>query len=404
MENPDQYKYFAFISYRGADVEVAKKLQRKFNNFKLPSTYINPFDHSNHRMQPVCRDRDYFVGGEVSAQIKDAIDHSMYVVMVCTPNMTQTDDHSNYVNDEIRHLIDTGRLDRLIPLVFDGKAYSPEDYEKANRSISDPFPDECLPYALREWMSEHNKHDFTLNIFGIEEQGERDEEKMFLRCVATILAEEFSKLWDRFTIERKKRRKMLVLSVICIVCAFAVAVFAAIVLTQPKDITISLNEYSVRNENLPDLKEAVVTIALDDYMNSDTVARLSDVAVLDNVPYGYLGKDARLTFSCRNWMPLDTVVHLRQEMIIDISRDPSAYGDINFRLWNEVKGITYPHARVSINGHEVTADYDGRVKFFMPLEEQDTSYVIGADMPLEDMKLHMPITESTVIIVKDSKE
>jgi hypothetical protein len=40
----------------------------------------------------------------------------------------------------------------------------------------------------------------------------------------------------------------------------------------------------------------------------------------------------------------------------------------------------------------------------MPLEEQDTSYVIGADMPLEDMKLHMPITESTVIIVKDSKE
>lgn len=58
-------------------------------------------------------------------------------------------------------------------------------------------------------MWQHNDHDFTLNIFNIEEQGERDEDKMFLRCVATILAEEFTKLWDRFKIEQRRRKGLL---------------------------------------------------------------------------------------------------------------------------------------------------------------------------------------------------
>lgn len=149
MDNEQQYRYFAFISYRGADVEIAKKLQKRFNNFKLPSTYVNPFDADNQRMQPVCRDRDNFVGGDVSAQINDAIDHSMYVVMVCTPNMTKHGDQENYVNDEIRHLIETNRIERLIPLVFDGRAYTPDDYRNAARDIREPFSDECLPFALR---------------------------------------------------------------------------------------------------------------------------------------------------------------------------------------------------------------------------------------------------------------
>ena len=41
--NPSKHKYFAFISYRGADVELAKKLQKKFNTYKLSSNYAIHF-------------------------------------------------------------------------------------------------------------------------------------------------------------------------------------------------------------------------------------------------------------------------------------------------------------------------------------------------------------------------
>ena len=400
MENQGQYKYFAFISYRGADVEIAKKLQKKFNSFKLPSTYTNPFDENNHRMQPVCRDRDNFVGGEVSAQIRDAIDHSMYVVMVCTPNMTRSDDKTNYVNDEVQHLINTGRLNCLIPLVYDGTAYSPEDYKKATRTIENPFNDDCLPYILRKWMAAHCEHNFTLNIFNIEEQGERDEEKMFLRCVATILAEEFSNLWDRFKIEQKRRKWLIAISCLSAICLFILAVLAAISFTQPVDVVVKLHEASVHNENLPPMKDAVVTIFVDDYRNVDTVTRIEDYAVLNKVPYAYLGRDVRFTFSCKNWIPLDTVVNLTKELTINIVRNSQCYGDIQFRLWNVDEGCTYPFANVSINGQDVKADSVGRVKYFMPLDMQDTVYNIKADIPLEDDRLYMPVTNSTTIIVK----
>lgn len=396
-----EYKYFAFISYRGADVRIAKRLQKKFNNFKLPSAYINPFDENNPRMQPVCRDRDNFVGGEVSAQIRDAIDHSVYVVMVCTPNMTQNDDQTNYVNDEVNHLIITGRIDRLIPLVYEGRAYSPDDYNKAGRSIENPFPDECLPYALRKWMSEHNNHNFTLNIFNIEEQGERDEEKMFLRCTATILAEEFTKLWDRYKIEQKRRKRNTVIGVLIAVFLFIVAIISAITLTQPVDIKIKLKEVSAHNEHLPELKDAIVTISIDNYKNTDTVFQINHYAVLDKIPYGYIGKDVRLTINCKDWLPVDTIVRLSKGMTIEMIRDPRPYGFIQFSLWSENKGTTYPNTVIWIGNYKITTDYEGYIQFLMPLAEQDTFYIVKSEIRLACDTIKMPTTENNVVLVND---
>lgn len=307
----ERYKYFAFISYRGADVEIAKKLQKKFNNFKLPATYTNPFDENNQRMQPVCRDRDTFVGGDVTAQIHDAIDHSMYVVMVCTPNMTQSDDQTNYVNDEVRNLIETGRIDRLIPLVFDGRAYAPDDYKKDNRDIKEPFLDECLPFALREWLYEHDTHDFTLNIFNIEEQGERDEEKMFLRCVATILAEEFNKLWDRFKEDQKKRRRNIAISVVSIIIAFILAVRLTYLYEyyqeQPFESKISVKE-TVNYPNLPSPKEIEISICLDGIWRRDTISQMGESAVFKGILAKYKKEPIKLQVRNVCFLPLDTTI------------------------------------------------------------------------------------------------
>lgn len=402
MDNEQQYRYFAFISYRGTDVEIAKKLQKRFNNFKLPSTYVNPFDADNQRMQPVCRDRDNFVGGDVSAQINDAIDHSMYVVMVCTPNMTKHGDQENYVNDEIRHLIETNRIERLIPLVFDGRAYTPNDYRNAARDIREPFPDECLPFALREWMWQHNDHDFTLNIFNIEEQGERDEDKMFLRCVATILAEEFTKLWDRFKIEQRRRKRTIAISAVTAICLFVAAIIATISITQPIDVRVSVNEVSVHNDNLPPLKDAIVSITIDNETKKDTIESLDAEALFANIPRKAIGKQARLQVACDNWLSIDTTLMLTERVSLGIARDPHPFGDIYFRLWHPSREQTFPGVKVKINGHETTADSEGVITYAMPLCEQCTTYLVSAPFPLADSTLTMPTTESTVVPVEDN--
>lgn len=399
--NPSKHKYFAFISYRGADVELAKKLQKKFNNYKLPSTYTNPFDENNQRMQPVCRDRDNFVGGDVSKQIHDAIDQSMYVVMICTPNMTQNDDQTNYVNDEVQHLIDTGRIDRLIPLVFDGKAYAPDDYKKANRPVETPFQDECLPFVLRKWMAEHNEHDFTLNIFNIEEQGERDEEKMFLRCVATILAEEFNKLWDRFTKEQKKRKSIIAISAAATTGLFIAAILATIAMTRPVDVKVKLNEVSIHNDNLPKLSNAIVTISKDDYVNSDTIVCIDQFGILGKVPHSYLGEMVHLKVDCNGWIPLDTIVNLTKELYINLARDPHPYGDIQFLIWDPVQEKAHAGVKASIEGIEGISDSSGRVFLTIPLVKQDTIYTVSCEIPLTDSILKgFPTTPSTALVIR----
>lgn len=328
-------------------------------------------------MQPVCRDRDVFVGGDVTAQIHDAIDHSMYVVMVCTPNMTQSDDQTNYVNDEVSHLIETGRLNRLIPLVFDGRAYSPYDYKKNNRDIKDPFGDENLPYALREWMYKHDTHDFTLNIFNIEEQGERDEEKMFLRCVATILAEEFNKLWDRFKEEQKKRRMNIAISVVSIIIVFILAIRFTYLYEfyqeQPFESKISLKERT-EYPNLPSPKEIEISICLDEIWRRDTISQMGESAIFKGVLAKYKKEPIKLQVRNVCFLPLDTTITLRDHLLIPLHRDSAYYGEIFVLLLDN--HIPINNQLVSVNGTNHITDADGILKCHIPIEQQSESYLI----------------------------
>ena len=101
-----------------------------------------------------------------------------------------------------------------------------------------------------------------------------------------------------------------------------------------------------------------------------------------------------------NWLPVDTVVVLSNDVTVNIARDPHPYGDIRFRLWNVNKEKTYPNTLVTINGHEATSDSDGVITFFMPLAEQDTMYTIFSAQPLVIGTLHIPTTGSQIIEVK----
>ena len=114
-----------------------------------------------------------------------------------------------------------------------------------------------------------------------------------------------------------------------VVVASLVAVW---VMNQPVDIRMALREKSVSNPNLPPLHAAIVKMTLDEEVKTDTVNSLDDCACFLHVPHRYLNQEVRITISCPDYLPVDTMVTLQEETDIHVFRNPAVYGDIQFRL------------------------------------------------------------------------
>ena len=90
-------------------------------------------------------------------------------------------------------------------------------------------------------------------------------------------------------------------------------------------------------------------------------------------------------------MPVDTVILLSKDNSIEISRDPNAFGDVYFRLWNPDVEQTSPNTEVFIDGHPVMSDAKGNVSLFIPLPQQKTSYPISSSsITLVDTCINLP--------------
>lgn len=402
-----QYTYYAFISYRGADVKWAKWFVKKADNYLLPTVTPDDVKAGNRApsrlkdddkyLYPVFRDRDNLMSGKLLDQILAAIDVSRKIVVLCTPTAAQS---GSWMDDELRHIIKEERIGDIIPLVVEGRIYSIEEYEAAGRSIDDPFPDDCNPYVLRLYMKEHRDHAAAINYIEFVEQGVRNPERAFIKCVASIIDMPFENLWDRFGKEQKRKKFVRHISVAAAVVAAAIVGLGTWWYNQPVDVHAHLNEISMHNNHLPALKDAIVTLTIDNETKRDTLASLDAAALFANIPHDALGKEAHIIVECKDWLTADTTLTLTKYMTINIARDSHTYGDIQFMLWNPNTERTYPRVKVSINGHEATADAEGRIRYTMPLAEQDTYYIIKAPMPLENDTLTMPTTESTIIEVK----
>lgn len=402
-----EYKYYAFISYRGADVKWARWFVKKSDNYLLPTITPEEVRLGNRvpsrikaedkYLYPVFRDRDNLKSGRLLDQILEAIDASRKIVVICTPTAAQK---GSWMDDELNHIIKSGRIGHLIPLVVEGRIYSIEEYEAAGRSIEDPFPDDCNPYVLRRYMKEHRLHSEAINYIELVEQGIRNTDRAFIKCVASIIDMPFEDLWNRFGKEQKRKAFVRRLSIAAAIIVAVLVGLGTWMLNLPVDVTVQLNESSVHNDHLPPLHDAVVTLTLDNETKSDTIQSIDSPALFANIPHSAIGKEARITVSAPDWLTTDTIVILSESMSINLVRDPKVYGNIHFRLWNPNTEQTYPNVTVTISGHDATADAEGMIRYSMPLVEQDTLYDIVGTMPSVESSLTMPHTESTIILVK----
>lgn len=372
------YKYFAFISYNSIDIVWGKRVQKKLENYRMPSMLCSERGWERKPIRPVFFAPTDIQPGALSAEIQERLKASRNLIVICSPNSAK----SKWVGEEISYFHSLGRTDNIHFFIVEGVPHSGnEDTECFNPIVEKLGLPEILGANIHEKVSRWP----WIN-----------RERAYVQLITKLLGVEFDSIWQRH--KRMLAEKCAAWTVgICAVLATVLGVWLN---NQPVDVNIRLNEVSVNNDNLPPMKDAVVSVSIENETKTDTIPSIDIAAFFANIPHKAIGKEVRITACCDGWLPVDTTLVLSKDISIGIARDPHPYGDIRFRLWDVNAETTYPNVAVSINGHEVVSDAEGWITFFMPLAEQDTEYAISTQLHLEGDRLVMPTTESSVIKVK----
>ena len=377
MENK-QFKYFAFISYNSKDMEWGKKVQRKLEGYRMPATLCSEHGWERKPIKPVFFAPTDIQPGGLTAELQERLKAARNLIVICSPHSAK----SEWVGKEIEYFHSLGRTKNIHFFIVDGIPHSGnEDTECFNPIVDTLGLPEILGANIHEKVSRWpwvNK------------------ERAYVQLITKLLGVEFDSIWQRH--KRMMIEKCMAWTIGIV--AVLVALLGVWINNQPVNVKVCLNETSVHNDNLPPLKDAIVTMTLENETKTDTINSLDATAFFANIPHSALGKEARITISCQNWLTSDTIVTLSENMTINLTRDTKPYGNIQFLLWNVNKGCTYPNTRLSINGHETTSDADGYVTYSMPLAEQSSHYLIETIMSLANDTLYMPTTESTIIEIK----
>ena len=217
MAEKRAFEFYAFISYKREDEYWAGWLQRQLETYRIPAVIRRQRQDVPEKIYPVFRDKTDLTGGKVLNQLHKELEDSRFLIVICSPNSAK----SSWVNEEIRHFIELGREDYIIPFVVDGEP-----------NAADPER-ECFPEALRA--------DVRSELLGISvtELGKR---KAFLRVEATLLSLKFDQLVMR------DRRRQLKKRILTAAAAIILTVAAAAGLWYEMPHSAYYRDYVYKNE------------------------------------------------------------------------------------------------------------------------------------------------------------
>lgn len=372
------YKYFAFISYNAKDTDWGKKLQKKLEHYKMPSTLCSEHGWERKPIKPVFFAPTDIQPGGLSEELQERLKASRNLIVICSPNSAK----SEWVGKEIEFFHSLGRTKNIHFFIVDGTPHSGNPETECFNPVIDKLG---LPEILGANIHEKVYSSPRLN-----------KERAYVQLISKLLGVEFDAIWQRH--KRMLVRKALAWTV------GTLAVIAALIVVwrfnQPYDIKLQLNEASFQNDNLPLLKDAVVTLYFDNETKTDTIHALNDIMVFNNIPHRFLNKPLRVSVICRDFMSLDTTLPATQSIVINLYRNPTVYGDIHFKLWNPEQEIAESQAILSIAGMETTSDENGNVALFVPLEKQRKSYHIESSLALYSDTIYMPCGENDVVLTR----
>ncbi|MDE7153152.1 MAG: toll/interleukin-1 receptor domain-containing protein [Muribaculaceae bacterium] len=373
----ESYSYYAFISYSSKDLKWGKRLQRKLENYRMPATLCSERGWKRCPINPVFFAPTDIQPGTLSEEIKARLRASKNLIVISSPNSAKSD----WVGNEIRYFHELGRDENLHFFIVDGV---PNSGDPATECFNPVVRELGIPEKLGANIHEKNYRWQWLN-----------RERAYVQLISKLLGVEFDSIWKRH------RRRLIAQCVAWSVGIVAVlaAIFAVWVNNQPFTTKISLEESTVHNSDLPPLSHATVTLHLDGESKTDTIFREGEHAEFVNIPHSYLDKDVRVTFSCTNFLPVDTTIALTRDVTLKISRDAVVFGEISKKLWLSGPEQAVINQPVRVDRWEAVSDSMGMVKLTIPLDAQKERYLIEVpDYNLTDT-LFMPCGEDDVIVL-----
>lgn len=373
-----KYKFFAFISYNKKDTAWGKRVQRKLENYRMPATLCSERGWKRKPINPVFFAPTDIQPGGLTEELQERLRASRNLIVICSPNSAQ----SEWVGKEIEFFHNLGRTDNIHFFIVDGTPGSgnPET-ECFNPVIKELGLPEILGANINEkiyrwpWMNK---------------------ERAYAQLVSKLLDVEFDTIWKR----HKRRLIGRAIAWTIGILAVLAALVGVWLTSQPFDARIGLNEASVHNDQLPPLKDAIISLTLDNETKVDTLTAIDDCAVFNNIPHRLMGKDVHIVVTCPDFLPIDTTMTLDRNMTLDIHRDSEVYGKVCFRLWDPNTEMGIANTTVDVAGHRVTSDADGAVSLFIPLEEQCCAYPVKAPFALEKDSIYAPCNKYFVMSKK----
>lgn len=374
MEN----KYFAFISYNSKDTAWGKKLQKKLEHYKLPATLCSEHGWSRKPISPVFFAPTDIQPGGLTEELQERLKASKNLIVICSPHSAK----SVWVGKEIEFFHSLGRTKNIHFFIIEGTPHSDNPETECFNPVIDKLD---LPEILGANIHEKIYRWPWLN-----------KERAYVQLISKLLGVEFDSIWQRHKRQLTRKTVAWTLGSIAVVCAILFVRHTY----QPFNASIRLNETSAHNDNLPSLKDAVVTMKLDNEIKADTLRSFDDCLVFSNIPHRFLKQNVRFSISCPTFQDVDTTLALTPSVTLGIRRDEHYYGDVNFTLFNFETGTYASNVSVSMAGIEAVSDSSGHVSLFVPLEKQQKYYTVTCSLPLESDTLYMPSGENDVLIVK----
>ena len=390
-----EFKYFAFISYKSDDLSEAWSLKKKLDNYKLPTILCKQYKKERKPTHEAFLDKTNIQPGDLTDELRENLDNSHYLIVVCSPRSAK----SEYVTAEIEHFTRSGRENEMFLFIIESDpanieaSFNPAIKNAEKRwSERDGEKREILGVNIKEKDVDKMFFIYRWPVVGAWLQRER----AYMQLISRLLNLEFEQLWSYQKIRLVER---IIAWIVGLIIVFGAISYTAYI-NKDVDITTRLKEISIHNEQLPPLKDAIVTILFDNKTEVDTIHSLEAGCVFTNVPRRYLNKEIRMKFFCQDFMDVDTVVVLTKDVVLDVQRNPSPYGDVHFRLWNPDKEEAVANAELEIAGQKVVSGSDGHVSLFFPLEEQQTKYNIKSNVPLANDTIYLPCGPDDVILTK----
>ena len=370
------YKYFAFISYNSKDMEWGKRVQQKLERYRMPAMLCSEHGWERTPIKPVFFAPTDILPGGLTEELR--LQTSKNLIVICSPNSAK----SEWVGKEIDYFHRLGRTKQIHFFIVDGQPHSGNpDTECFNPILDTLGLPEILGANIHEkifrwpWMNK---------------------ERAYVQLVSKLLDVEFDAIWQRHKRQLIQKTIVWTIGIIAVLLAL-LSVWAN---NQPIDVEVRLNEVSVHNEDLPPLKNAVVTLTLSNESKTDTICSLGASTVLTNIPHRYWDKEVHVRLVCQEYIDVDTTMTLAKNVVLNIQRNPMVYGDVHFRLWNPEVEKAVAKTEVEIAGQTVTSDENGCVSLFVPLEKQRKTYHIVTSLPLANDSIHMPCGPDDVILTQ----